>query len=155
MSTGVAPVESLWKLGYTDLVLRRFMDAIEARGEWDDALVVVTSDHGEDLQPGHNSRDIRADNQREMVWVPAFVKWPGQGEGVVEPEPHSASELLRIIDEALDANTPEALRAFLATPEGAERHARRVEKIAELERRATGRWVPVRRVRRAASEGEG
>lgn len=43
--------------------------------------------------------------------------------------------------------TERIVRAFLATPEGGERHERRVAKIAELERRASGRAVPVRRVR--------
>ena len=32
-----------------DAQLGRVVDAIEARGEWDDTLVVVTSDHGEQL----------------------------------------------------------------------------------------------------------
>ena len=40
------------------------------------------------------------------------------------------------------------LQAFLATPEGASRHERRVRKIMEIEARGTGRLQPVQRVLR-------
>lgn len=106
MGPGVGRAEALWQLGYADLVLGQWIDAIEARGEWDDALVVVTADHGEDLQPGHNSRDIRADNQRELVWVPAFVKLPGQRDGRVDADAHTATELAGMVYDALGVPRP-------------------------------------------------
>lgn len=69
---------------------------------------------------------------------------------------HNFANVLALGARNLDSATAEkVLRAFLATAEGEERHQRRVEKIAELERRATGRAHPVRRVRPRAVEGGG
>lgn len=100
LSQVTAPIEHLWQLGDTDRRLGQWMDTIRARGEWDDALVIVTADHGQDFTPGHNSRDITADNQTGLVWVPTFVKLPGQREGRVEADPHTATELARIVGDA-------------------------------------------------------
>ena len=104
--TAVAEVESRWMLGDTDRALGQWMDAIEARGEWDDALVVVTADHGEDRRPGHNSRDIGTTNQRELVWVPTFVKLPGQRDGRVDPTPHSSTQLAGMVYDAVGVARP-------------------------------------------------
>ncbi len=102
----VAEVESLWQLGHTDAQLARWIAAIEARGDWDDALVVVTADHGEDLAPGHNSRDIGPGNHGDVAWVPTFVKLPGQHEGAVVDEPRTASELAGIVLDAIGLPRP-------------------------------------------------
>lgn len=93
-------VGHLWQTGTADLALGRLVDAIEARGEWDDALVVVTADHGQDFTPGHNSRDIVPGNHHLTAWVPTFVKWPGQRTGDVDPSPRTASELAGLVAEA-------------------------------------------------------
>jgi ribose 5-phosphate isomerase B len=60
---------------------------------------------------------------------------------------HNFANVLALGARSLDRPACErVLRAFLATPEGAPRHERRVAKIAELERAATGRALPLRRV---------
>lgn len=100
LSQGTARVGQLWQLGAGDRAVGQILDAIRARGEWDDALVVVTADHGQDLTPTHNSRDIVAGNHQAMAWVPTFVKWPGQRDARVEPAPRTASELVGLVAEA-------------------------------------------------------
>ena len=63
---------------------------LEARGEWDDALVVVTSDHGHELW----ERD-RHGHQRvyqEQLHVPLIVKLPG------EHEPARRSDYIGLVD---------------------------------------------------------
>ncbi|MCC5951153.1 MAG: sulfatase-like hydrolase/transferase [Acidimicrobiia bacterium] len=100
-------IEYLWQLGYTDVVVGQWMDAIEARGEWDEALVIVTADHGIELGASRNTRDILDDNHRELVWVPMFVKEPGQRAGRVVDEPRTATELLPIIAEAAGVALPD------------------------------------------------
>ena len=41
----------LLQLAYTDHLLGEVIDRLEKQGVWDDALVVVTADHGEALHP--------------------------------------------------------------------------------------------------------
>ena len=100
--TATARVEAQWQLGATDLALARLIDAIRDRGDWDRSLVVVTADHGQDLAPGHNSRDILPDNQRDTVWVPTFVKAPRQTTGGVDDSPHTATELAGLVLDVAD-----------------------------------------------------
>lgn len=108
LSQGTGRVGHLWQTGTADLALGRFTDAIEARGEWDDALVVVTADHGQDFEPGHNSRDMVPGNHGSMAWVPTFVKWPGQTTAEVDATPRSASELAGIVARATGVAYDEA-----------------------------------------------
>ncbi|MCA9573630.1 MAG: sulfatase-like hydrolase/transferase, partial [Myxococcales bacterium] len=59
-----------------DAELGRLLDALRARGRYDDALIVLVSDHGEELwdhggfEHGHTVHD-------ELLRVPLFVKLPG------------------------------------------------------------------------------
>jgi ribose 5-phosphate isomerase B len=60
---------------------------------------------------------------------------------------HNFANVLSLGGPMLGEQACEAiLRAFLTTPEGAPRHARRVAKIMELEARGTGRTRPLRKV---------
>jgi arylsulfatase A-like enzyme len=55
----------------------RLLDELEARGDLDDTLIIVTADHGElfgelDLQEHQNCLHLA------LLQVPLFVRWPGQ-----------------------------------------------------------------------------
>src|SRR5690606_41700445 len=65
---------------------------VERTGRYDDALIILTADHGVALTPGPpdgswvaGQRDLGRDNlgAEEVAWVPLFIKEPGQTEGVV------------------------------------------------------------------------
>ncbi len=68
----------LLQTAYTDHWLGQWMDAIKARGLWDDALIIVTSDHGLSFQAGTGRRWVEARNLADIASVPLFIKYPGQ-----------------------------------------------------------------------------
>ncbi len=67
------------------------LDALQAAGLYDDALVVFLSDHGEEFYE-HQAWTHAADLFREVLNVPLIVKLPGQREG------HRIAELAQQID---------------------------------------------------------
>ena len=72
------------ELAYVDEELQRFFDALRNAGVWDNALVIVTADHGEafyEHQDWEHARPWRHENPElyeEIVHVPLIVKWPGE-----------------------------------------------------------------------------
>ncbi|HSJ97041.1 MAG TPA: sulfatase-like hydrolase/transferase, partial [Myxococcota bacterium] len=92
-----------------DGLVGRFLDRLEELGLFDDALIVITADHGVNFVPGIPRRGFSSD---PVTWatglaVPLFVKTPGQRQG-------------RLSDrnvEAVDV-TPTILDALGRVPEG-------------------------------------
>ncbi|MEM9595138.1 MAG: sulfatase, partial [Acidobacteriota bacterium] len=79
------------EVAYTDAQVGRLLDALDAAGRFDEALIIVTSDHGESLGEGGNfSHSIRLDP--ELIEIPLIVKWPGQ------TEPSRVTELASLVD---------------------------------------------------------
>ncbi|MCW8984426.1 MAG: sulfatase [Thermoanaerobaculales bacterium] len=77
---------------YLDASLGSLFDALRTSGVWDQMLVVVTSDHGEEFsEHGSLSHTTLYD---EIVRVPLLIKWPGSDHGgVVNRAPCSAVDL--------------------------------------------------------------
>lgn len=69
-----------------------FFDALAERGLFDDSLIVVTSDHGEELFD-HGGFAHRYSLYREVLRVPLFVREPGQRELRIVSEPVSIVDL--------------------------------------------------------------
>ena len=90
------------QLGAIDRLLGETIDHLESTGVWDDALVVVTSDHGIDMTyPGFTRREDDA-NIDELFRIPLFVKAPGQSEGAIDDAPASTVDVLPSIIDLLD-----------------------------------------------------
>ncbi|MBM3985158.1 MAG: sulfatase, partial [Planctomycetes bacterium] len=63
------------EVAYTDQQLGRFLDGLKSRGVYDDAILVVLSDHGEEFgEHGHFEHDQL---YRELLHVPLLVRLPG------------------------------------------------------------------------------
>ncbi|HYN94765.1 MAG TPA: sulfatase-like hydrolase/transferase, partial [Pilimelia sp.] len=76
----------LAQVAYADRLLGQLLDRLAATGQYDDSLIVVTSDHGDSFSQGVSGRDLD-DAQRaaaELAWVPLFIKEPGQTAGRVD-----------------------------------------------------------------------
>ncbi len=65
---------------YTMDVLERIFARLRDEGRYDDSLIVVTSDHGEELYD-HGGFSHAYSLYQEVVRVPLFIKLPGQTEG--------------------------------------------------------------------------
>jgi arylsulfatase A-like enzyme len=73
------------ELRYTDEQFSRLREELERRGRWNDALVVVVADHGEEFWD-HGGFEHGHSHFRELLRVPLIVKKPGGREGVVAGE---------------------------------------------------------------------
>jgi len=68
------------EIAYTDAVLRRLAADLKERGLWDNTLLVITSDHGEQLKD-HGGWGHAGNLFPEVLRVPLIVKLPGQARG--------------------------------------------------------------------------
>lgn len=66
---------------YADMLLGKIMDKMRDMGIYDDAVIILTSDHGENLgELGLYAEHATADNV--TCRIPMIVKWPGCARGV-------------------------------------------------------------------------
>ena len=82
-STDVHLYEALYdaEIREADDVLGKFFDALKQRGLWNDAVLVITADHGEEFYD-HGGFEHNRTLYDEMLHVPLFVKAPGLPAGV-------------------------------------------------------------------------
>jgi hypothetical protein len=114
----------LLQLAYADRRMGEFLDVLEERDLFQDALVAVVADHGISFQPGGQRRgvtqlddegervalttaDMAGGTADEVMPVPLFVKYPGQATGEVDDRPAQTLDLLPTIADALDISLPE------------------------------------------------
>lgn len=75
------------EIGYADTIVGRFLDTLRTAGLYDDALIIITSDHGEGLGD-HGEDEHGVFVYREAIQVPLLVKLPKNrraGETVTAP----------------------------------------------------------------------
>jgi arylsulfatase A-like enzyme len=65
----------LGKIALVDHCAGLLVDAMKARGTWDDALVILTADHGEMM--GAHGALTKGRFYEESARVPLFIRWPG------------------------------------------------------------------------------
>lgn len=65
----------LGKISLADHCVGRLVEAMKARGTWDNALVLFTADHGEMM--GSHGALTKGRFYEESVRVPLVVRWPG------------------------------------------------------------------------------
>ena len=82
------------QIGAVDEMIGHLIAHLKDTGAWDDATVVVTSDHGVDITPPGFTRTPSADNVDELFRIPLFIKAPGQTEGEVNDDPASTVDVL-------------------------------------------------------------
>ncbi|MER7894090.1 sulfatase-like hydrolase/transferase [Micromonospora sp. NPDC094482] len=93
----------LAQLGYTDRLIGETLRTLRASGLYDQAMVVVTADHGVSFSKGFQGRGMDAIKAApgEVAWVPMFVKEPGQRAGRVDDRNWEHVDLLpTVADEA-------------------------------------------------------
>jgi hypothetical protein len=88
VAVDVARQRHILQTMYSDGLLGGVMDRLRAEGLYDDAVIIVTSDHGVAFTPGEPVRGTSEDSVLdeiwpELLWVPLFVKAPGLDAGTV------------------------------------------------------------------------
>ena len=66
------------QLEYTDKLLGGLLDRLRSEGLYDEAIIVVTADHGVSFSAGDERRDATGTNSADIFSVPLFVKLPDQ-----------------------------------------------------------------------------
>jgi hypothetical protein len=93
------------QLAYADSLVASTVQSLRDAGLYEEALIIVTSDHGVSFRPGEPSRFLSGDNAAEVLWTPLLVKAPGQSEPQVIDSPTSALDVLPTIVDLLDIET--------------------------------------------------
>jgi len=94
---------------YTDTVLRRLVEGLKLRGLWDQTLVVVTSDHGEEFRE-HGGWGHGFNLYPEVLRIPLLVKLPGNAyAGRRVGGPAGTVDIVPTILSALDMAVPDNL----------------------------------------------
>jgi hypothetical protein len=91
---------------YTDRLVGRFLDRLRALGLYDDAVIVVTSDHGTAFRAGEPRRQPTSANWADIASVPLIVKRPGQRAGAVEDAPVRTVDIVPTIAKAAGVGVP-------------------------------------------------
>jgi hypothetical protein len=96
----------LLQVRYTDRMLGRVLDRLEANGSYDRSLVAVLADHGASFTPGQPHRSVTAGNLTEIASIPLFVKAPGQRRGQVNDDNVHITDLLPTLSDRLGVRLP-------------------------------------------------
>ncbi|CAN5746126.1 hypothetical protein BH24ACT4_BH24ACT4_13440 [soil metagenome] len=81
-----ARVRHLLQAQWGDRLLGAIIDRLEEQGRWDEAVVVVASDHGVSFTRGMRARVPQPGNEAETAWVPLLIKAPGQSDAEVRDD---------------------------------------------------------------------
>jgi hypothetical protein len=68
----------LAQVGFVDRLVGRLTARLREQRVYDQALVIVTADHGASYREGRSRRQPQPDNVSDIVGVPLFIKLPGQ-----------------------------------------------------------------------------
>jgi hypothetical protein len=89
--------QHLLTLQTADTFLGNVIDQLKKTGIFNDALIIVTADHGIAFKSGESSRTPTNKNYPGIVWTPLFIKAPGQTIHQVTDQPVQSIDLLPTI----------------------------------------------------------
>lgn len=93
------------EIAFADRELGRLFREMKTLGLWENALLVITSDHGEAFRE-HGHWQHSQTLYDELTRVPLIVKWPGQAEPGRESAPVSLVDLFVTFAEAAGIEVP-------------------------------------------------
>ncbi|MFC1702319.1 sulfatase-like hydrolase/transferase [Pseudomonadota bacterium] len=108
----------LLQLGFVDVLLGRIIDHLESLGLYDDAMILVTSDHGTSYYWG--SSDTNPDELARIqaagtLYVPWILKLPGQSIGNVFDKPMQTIDIAPTLGDLLGIDIPWEVGGLSAT----------------------------------------
>ena len=97
----------LMQTGETDRLIGQVMRRLQEQGMYDDTLFVVTADHGMSFKPSEYGRRVATDgNVDQVLWVPLFIKSPGQAEGQANERNWEHVDLVPTVADLLGIKVP-------------------------------------------------
>lgn len=112
--------QHLLQLAFADSLVIDLVDRLRASGRYDDALIIVTSDHGVAFRPGLPLREFEETIAAEIARVPLIVKYPGDAgrSGQIVTQPAETVDIVPTIADVLRVQLPWRVdgRSLLAPP---------------------------------------
>ncbi len=110
-ATGPGGVGTTWQrhyiqTGYADHLTSLMIQDLKRRGIWDEALVVVTADHGINFDPATYRRIASPGDFGGIANSPLFIKYPGQTSGKVSNVHTHTTDILPTIAKTLGVKVP-------------------------------------------------
>lgn len=98
------------QLQYTDQVIGKILEQLEARGKGQNSTIILTSDHTWREDP------MLPRKARDWTHVPLFIRLPGQQESVRVEAPFSTVHLGRLLETAREPGfSPEAMPSMISS----------------------------------------
>jgi hypothetical protein len=94
------------QLAFVDRLIGQLLAHLHQVGLFDDALLVVTADHGVCLRPGCSPRFANQANLDEIMAMPLFIKAPGQRSGRVDDRNVETIDILPTIADVIGVPLP-------------------------------------------------
>jgi len=91
---------------YVDGLLGKLLSRLKEIDAYDDALIIVTADHGASFKMGALRRTTTQENMAEIAGVPLFVKLPGQRRGQVIEDFVETVDIVPTIADVLNIEAP-------------------------------------------------
>jgi hypothetical protein len=91
---------------YTDALVGRLLDKLRATGLYDEAVILLTADHGVSFRAGQPRRRLTPETFADIALVPFVVKWPGQRSGRVDQRAVRTMDALPTIAKAAGVRVP-------------------------------------------------
>lgn len=98
----------LLQAGYADRLVGKILRKVVANGDYQDAMIVLTADHGVSYDPADLRRDATATNVGATLNPPLIIKYPGQTGPLVSDRATQSIDILPTIAKTLGANAPAA-----------------------------------------------
>jgi hypothetical protein len=96
----------LQQVGNVDRFLGKLRKKLETAQLFNNALIILTADHGVSFQTGSSRRGIVKGNVSDILKIPLIVKLPGQGQGMIDERMVSSVDILSTIADVLNVNVP-------------------------------------------------
>jgi hypothetical protein len=136
----------LLQLGLVDRLVGDLVARLKAVGLYDEALVILTADHGLAFRASRPRRGLARENVADIGAVPLLVKYPGQQAGEVHDENVETVDIVPTIADVLDVEVPWAVdgRSLLGPPRAAGEPKRVLASLGrtfvEVDPRLSARW---------------
>ena len=122
--------EHLLQAGLADLLVGQLRSRLSAARRYDEALIVITADHGASFRPGNPMRRFIPANAPDVVPVPLIVKLPagspGPPPGTIDDSNVETIDVLPTVADALGVTVPWAIDGQSAIRPASRRQEKRV-----------------------------
>ena len=96
----------LMQVGFVDTLLGELLEELKESNLYDEALIMVLSDHGISIRPNTSLRWMTSENFHELLSIPLFIKLPGQKKGVVSNKRVETIDIVPTIADILKIKIP-------------------------------------------------